>query len=118
MTAIANAAGRPRTNVRGRLAYRLRVLRREPTTLVGGGLALLLVYLVIAPIVSMLADAVFVQFADATRIGQAAGGFTTFYLDRTLVSPISQLLFWEPLQHTIVTAVGVTLVALGLGGSL
>src|SRR5207248_9266520 len=70
------------------------------------------------PIVSMLADAVFVQFADATRIGQAAGGFTTFYLDRTLVSPISQLLFWEPLQHTIVTAVGVTLVALGLGGSL
>jgi iron(III) transport system permease protein len=118
-TAIADVAtGRPRLDLRGRLVYALRSLRREPTTVVGGGLALLLVYLVIAPIVAMLSDLIIVAPADATRIAQPAGQLTTYYLARTLTSPISSLLFWEPLQHTIVSALGATVLALGLGGSL
>jgi iron(III) transport system permease protein len=93
-------------------------VRREPVGVVGGGLVLLLIYLVIAPIVSMLADAVIVAPADSTRIGQPAGATTTYYLDRTLSSPISPLLFWDPLVHTVVTAIGTTIVALTLGGAL
>src|SRR5437867_485831 len=118
-TAIAGAAtGRPRMDMRGRLVFRLRALRREPTAIVGGGLALLLVYLVIAPIVAMLTDLVIVAPADASRIAQPAGQLTTYYLARTLTSPVSSLLFWEPLQHTVVSALGATLVALTLGASL
>ncbi|HEV8230117.1 MAG TPA: iron ABC transporter permease [Candidatus Limnocylindria bacterium] len=118
-TAVAGAAtGRPRKSMRGRLVYRARAMRREPTALVGGGLALLLVYLVIAPIVAMLSDALVVGAADASRVGQPSGQLTTYYLSRTLSSPISSLLFWEPLQHTVVTALGATLLALSLGASL
>src|SRR5438093_12202693 len=117
-TAVAGAAGRPRTNVRGRLIYRIRALRREPTALMGGGLGLLLVYLVIAPIVAMLSDALIVAFADSARTGQPAGQLTTYYLARAFTSPVSGLLFWEPLLHTIVTAFGATLLALTLGASL
>src|SRR5919204_2327024 len=109
---------RPRSDVRGRVVYRLRALRREPTALLGGGLALLLVYLVIAPIASMLADAVLVAPADAARIGQPAGQLTAYYVGRTFTSLISTQLFWDPLQHTIVVALGATLLALAIGASL
>ena len=118
MTAVTAAVGRPRTDVRGRLIYRLRALRREPVGLAGGGLGLLLVYLVIAPIVSMLSDALVVAPADSLRVGQPAGAVTTYYVDRTLTSAISPLLFWDPLTHTVVVAVGTTALALGLGASL
>jgi iron(III) transport system permease protein len=118
-TAIAGApTGRPRMDLRGRLVYRLRALRREPSAIAGGGLGLLLVYLVIAPIVAMLSDAVIVGLADGSRVGQPPGQLTTYYLTRTLTSQISGLLFWEPLQHTVVVALGVTLLALVLGASL
>jgi iron(III) transport system permease protein len=118
MTAITAVDGRPRMDVRGRLLYRLRALRREPVGLAGGGLGLLLVYLVIAPIVSMLSDAIVVAPADSLRIGQPGGAATTYYVERTLTSPISQLLFWDPLAHTIVVALGTTALALTLGASL
>src|SRR5205814_2293316 len=99
-TAIAGGTtGRPRSDLRGRLVYRARALRREPTALAGGGLALLLVYLVIAPIVSMLADAVVVAPSDVARVGQPAGQLTAFYAARTMTSAISSLLFWEPLKN-------------------
>lgn len=118
MTAIAAVGGRPRMDARGRLMYRLRALRREPIGLAGGGLGLLLVYLVVAPIVSMLSDAVVVAPADSARIAQPVGTLTAYYLDRSLTSPISQLLFWDPLTHTIVVALGTTALALTLGASL
>jgi iron(III) transport system permease protein len=98
--------------------YRLRALRREPIGLAGGGLGLLLVYLVIAPIVAMLSDAIIVAPADRVTVGQPAGQLTAYYANRTLASPISQLLFWDPLTHTIVVALGVTTLALALGASL
>src|SRR5438093_3678853 len=104
-TAIAGAAtGRRGMERRGRLVFRLRALRREPTAIVGGGLALLLVYVVIAPIVAMLLDLLIVAPAHASRIAQPAGQLTTYYLARTLSSPVSSLLSWEPLQPTVVTA--------------
>jgi iron(III) transport system permease protein len=118
VTTSVSALERPRPDMRGLLLYRLRALRREPVGIAGGGLALLLVYLVVAPIVSMLTDAVIVAPADSGRIAQPAGAATTYYVERTLTSPISQLLFWDPLVHTVITAIGTTVVALTLGGSL
>jgi len=101
-----------------RLVVRARMVRREPALLMGGGIGLLLLYLVIAPVVAMLSDAVVVQFGDQFLVGQRPGELTTYYLERAFSSPVAGLLFWQPLLHSIVTAFGTTAIALALGGSL
>jgi iron(III) transport system permease protein len=114
MTAVAQ----PRASAWGRLRYRLSVWRREPTVLLGAVLVLILLYLVVAPLIAVLSDAGQVQYGDEEKAGAAAGSVTSFYLWRVFRSPVSQLLFWEPLVHTITVAIGVTLVAFVVGGSM
>ncbi|MET7459407.1 iron ABC transporter permease [Nonomuraea sp. NPDC005501] len=101
---------------RRRLLYRLRVLRHDPTALLGLVLVVLLAYLVVAPLVAVLSDAFRLQYGDEVHAGQQPGEWTGYYLWRVFRSPISGLLFWEPLVNTIVVAVGTTLFALLLGG--
>lgn len=98
--------------------YRICAARRDPTALLGCGLALLVAYLVVAPVVSMVADAFLLQFGDQFVTGGRAGELTTYYLERAFTSPVSGVLFWQPLLHTMVTATGATLVALVVGGGL
>ncbi len=96
----------------------MRLARHEPALLLGAGLALLLLYLVVAPVVAMLSDAFVVQPADQLTTGQRPGELTVSYLQRAFVAPISRLLFWQPLLNTIVTSLGATAIALVLGGAL
>lgn len=84
---------------------------------VGVLLVALLAYLVIAPLVSILSDAARVQFGDEYKVGQGFGAITGYYLWRVFRSPVSVQLFWGPLVNTLVVAVGVTVVALVLGGA-
>ncbi|ADB32904.1 binding-protein-dependent transport systems inner membrane component [Kribbella flavida DSM 17836] len=107
-------AGPPRR--RGRWRYRLSVARHEPTLLIGLVLILLLLYLVIAPLVAVLSDAVRVQFGDQPKTGQQPGELTGYYLWRVFRSQVSSIVFWQPLVNTLVVAVGVTVLALLLGG--
>src|SRR5207237_10069323 len=51
-------------------------------------------------------------------IGQDSGSSTTYSPTRVCTAPISRLLFWQPLINTLVSAVGVTVCALTLGGLL
>lgn len=118
----APAGGGGPTGKRGsgrlnRLRYRLNVLRHEPTYLVGGVLVLLLAYLVVAPLVAVLSDAARVQVGDDGKSGQSIGALTGYYFWRVFRSPVSDILFWEPLRHTVVVALGVTLLAVILGGT-
>jgi iron(III) transport system permease protein len=101
---------------RGRWRYRFSVARHEPTLLIGIVLTLLLLYLVIAPLVAVLADAARVQFGDEPKTGQQAGELTGYYLWRVFRSQVSSIVFWQPLVNTLVVAVGVTALALLLGG--
>ena len=55
------------------LRYRLKLLMREPTTVVGILLAILFTYLILLPVLSILTDAVQVQLGDARRIGVEVG---------------------------------------------
>ncbi|MCC6304532.1 MAG: iron ABC transporter permease [Rhodobacteraceae bacterium] len=89
---------------RMRLLYRLRVATREPTTLVGLAMAALFAYLIVVPIAAILLDAVTTQFGDERRTGTAAGGWTLYYLHRSLVSPIAGVMFWQPLWNTLSVA--------------
>jgi iron(III) transport system permease protein len=103
---------------RRRLRYRLQVLRHDPTAALGLILAVLLAYLVVAPLVAVLSDAVRLQYGDEPLAGQQPGEWTGYYLWRVFRSQVSGLLFWEPLVNTLVVAVGTTLFALLLGGGM
>ena len=78
-------------------------------------MVVLFAYLVIVPIVTLLHDAVEVQFGDARRAGSEVGTWTFYYLNRTLASPIAEILFWKPLVHTLSVATGVILISLSIG---
>ncbi|MEU2021460.1 iron ABC transporter permease [Streptomyces sp. NPDC016469] len=101
-----------------RLRYRLSVLRHEPTHLLGVLLVVALLYLVLAPLIAVLSDSTQVQYGDEGQARQAPGSLTSYYFWRVFRSPVARILFWEPLLHTVVVALGVTVVAVVLGGSM
>jgi iron(III) transport system permease protein len=98
--------------------YRARIAFREPTTLVGILAALLFAYLIIVPVISILADAVTVQFGDERRTGAPAGSLTFYYLNRTLTSPVATNLFWQPLRNTLMVAAGAIAISVAMGTTL
>ncbi len=111
--AMAEHAGRP--GRAKRLQYRLRIAMHEPTTLIGIAMALLFAYLILVPILSMLLQAVTVQFGDERRTALEAGNATIYYLNRTFFSAISRDLFWQPLLNTLSVASGAIVLAMVIG---
>ncbi|MDF1605481.1 iron ABC transporter permease [Nocardioides sp. YIM 152315] len=101
-----------------RLRYRLNVARHDPTLAIGIVLTAVLAYLVVVPIITLVIDGLQVQYGDQQRAQKDPGEWTTYYLWRVFRSPISELLFWEPLVNTLVVVVGTTVIALLLGGSM
>jgi iron(III) transport system permease protein len=98
--------------------YWLRVQATDPTSLLALALLVIFIYLIAGPIILLLSDAVRVHFAEAPRIGEPVGSFTTFYLERAMFSPISRAVFWQPLLNTIQIALGAIAVSLVLGAPL
>jgi len=101
-----------------RWLYRLKIAFREPTTLIGIVALVLFLYLIVVPIVTMLSDAVRVQYGDDTRAGSDFGSLTAYYLQRVFASPVAADLFWRPLGHTLGIAVTAIVLALLIGGVL
>jgi iron(III) transport system permease protein len=95
--------------------YRIKVALREPTTLIGVMTALLFTYLIVVPIISIIFDAVSVQFGHERRLGKEVGDFTFYYLDRTFFSPVATDLFWHPLLNTLTVALGAIALSLAIG---
>jgi iron(III) transport system permease protein len=103
---------------RQRLRYRVKIALREPTTIIGIVAALLFAYLIVVPVVTMLTDAVLVQFGESRKAGAAVGMPTLYYLTRTFGSAISTDLFWDPLKNTLVNAAGAIVLAVSIGGTM
>jgi iron(III) transport system permease protein len=99
-------------------AYRAKIALGEPTTVVGILALALFAYLIVVPIITMLSDAVRVQYGDDGRTGQDFGEFTTYYLQRVFASPLAVDIFWRPLAHTLTIAVGAFVIALVVGGTM
>lgn len=99
----------------GKAIYNYRVHNQDPTTMVGVGLVVLFAYLIAAPILLLLKDAFFVQFADQARSGQSMGELTLYYFNRVFLSVIATDVFWRPLLHTATIAFGAIVVALVVG---
>lgn len=104
--------------------YRARIRRsiamgwHDPTTLIGVLLLVTFLWLILAPVISILTDMFFVQMGDARRVGAETGAFTLYYLDRILLSPMSGFLFWGPLRETIINAALSMMIAMVLGSGL
>ena len=95
--------------------YRLKVALREPTTLVGVLTALIFTYLIVVPIISIVLDAVRVQFGHERRLGKDVGDLTLYYIDRAFFSPVAHDLFWRPLFNTLTVALGAISLSLVIG---
>ncbi len=95
--------------------YRVKVALREPTTLIGVLTALLFTYLIVVPIISIVLDAVRVQFGHERRLGKDVGDLTLYYLDRAFFSPVATDLFWRPLFNTLTVAFGAIALSLIIG---
>ncbi|WKL22061.1 iron ABC transporter permease [Agrobacterium tumefaciens] len=95
--------------------YRVKVALREPTTLIGVLTALLFTYLIVVPIISIVLDAVRVQFGHERRLGKDVGDLTLYYLDRAFFSPVATDLFWRPLFNTLTVALGAIALSLVIG---
>ncbi len=97
------------------LRRNLRVLQHDPTPAIRLLLALGMTYLVLGPLLTMVAEGIQVQFRDTGRIGSDAGALTGYYLHRVLSSDVSGPLFWRPLARTLTISLSVMLLSLALG---
>ena len=76
----------------------------------------LMIYLIIIPLYRMAATTLTIQAKDLVTHPEAAeGDFTLFHWSRMLTSKISKIMLYAPLQHSIVTALGATAIAMFLG---
>jgi iron(III) transport system permease protein len=101
-----------------RWRYGLKIGWREPTAAIGVLMVLLFAYLIVVPIVTLMHDAVEVQFGDERRTKSALGAWTFYYLTRALSSPVASDLFWDPLKNTLSIALGAILISMTVGGVL
>ncbi len=76
-------------------------------------------YMIIVPLYRMVETTATWQPQDVPRFPDApVGELTLFHYARMLTSDLSKFFTYEPLQHSFTIAIGATLLALAIGGSL
>ncbi|MDE1188095.1 MAG: iron ABC transporter permease [Pantoea sp.] len=106
------------THPRTKLRHALSIISQEPANLLGALLMMLFSWIILAPVVAVLLNAVLVQSGDEGRTDATEGAFTTYYLLRTLTSKMSDLLLWTPLLNTLAVALSTMVGALIVGMTL
>ncbi|QTF07586.1 iron ABC transporter permease [Brenneria izadpanahii] len=101
-----------------KLRHAFAIARHEPANLIGIVLIMLFTWIILAPVLSILLDAIVVQNGDSARVHAAEGAFTDYYLLRTLTSRMSELLLWTPLINTLAVAASTVFGALVIGVTL
>ena len=78
-----------------------------------------MIFLVVLPLYRLVETTVTYQAHDLTRVPDAVEGkLTAFHWIRMLTGIISKIYTYIPLQHSLTVAIGATLLALLIGGSL
>ena len=108
----------PRHSTWRKVRHTLSIVSHEPANLLGALLLMLFSWIILAPVMSVLLNAVLVQSGDEGRIGATEGTFTAWYLLRTLTSRMSELLLWTPLLNTLAVALSTVAMALIVGVAL
>lgn len=79
----------------------------------------LMIYLILVPLYRMIETTLTYQDKDIHYIPEAVPGeFTLFHWIRMLTAPISEVMTYAPLQHSLVVSLGATLLALLIGSAL
>ena len=92
---------------------------RNPPFILSILLLVVLIYLVIAPLASMVKSSFTLHPRDALFVdGGKAGEFTTYYFVRTFLGNMRQVLFYKPLLNTLVVIFPMSALALLIGGAL
>lgn len=94
-------------------------LKITPQRVLAVAFLLLLGYLVVVPLGVMVEETFIVHPLERFQIpGSVAGDYTTAHYERTFVGPSSYAFFYRPLINTLVISLGVSLLALAIGGGL
>ncbi|MBS1897881.1 MAG: iron ABC transporter permease [Actinobacteria bacterium] len=108
-------SARPLKAVKPPLGRRVKDLLSNPTNVIGLLGLLLFTYLIVIPIVALLAEGVLVGEPDERVTQQPEGSLTSYYLWRVFASPQAATIFWKPLVNTMVIALVSITLALVLG---
>jgi iron(III) transport system permease protein len=91
----------------------------KPQVVLSLVMLLLMVVMVIIPLYRLVETTVTYQAHDLTRVpGAVEGKLTSYHWVRMLTGVIGKIYSYTPLQHSLTIAVGSTLLALLIGGSL
>lgn len=115
MAIPTSAPAGARLPLRVRLKLLLADLRAEPSFAIGAVLAVVLGYLVLAPVAAIVGSALKFTRMDAVRAGAKPGDVTLSYLERVFSSAVSMDIFWTPLWNTLVVALCATALAVIFG---
>jgi iron(III) transport system permease protein len=111
--ASSDLAMQPTPGARFRAAWSS--LRADPSAAIAIVLAALLAYLILAPVVAIVARAASLTRMDAVRSGRQPGDLTWEYFERVFASAISDDIFWIPLSNTLTVGLFATALAVMFG---
>jgi len=98
---------------------RARRIIANPPLMLSIILLILLIYLVIAPLFSMIESALTLSARDSIYVvGEQVGDFTSYYLKRTFIGNMSDVLFYEPLRNTLIVSFSMSIIAVFIGSIL
>lgn len=99
--------------------YRVRRFLQTPYKVAGAVLIILLAYFIIGPLVTMIQTTLTWQSEDLRYApGVSPGTLTLFHWSRVLFGRTSASMLWKPLMNTMAISVGVSVLALAIGGVL
>ncbi|MFA7574725.1 MAG: iron ABC transporter permease [Arcobacteraceae bacterium] len=92
---------------------------RNPPFILSIILFVILLYLIIGPLVSMVQSSFTLHPRDALFLDdENAGDFTTYYLVRTFLSNMKNVLFYKPFLNTLIVIFPMSAIAVLIGGIL
>ena len=98
---------------------KLKLLLSRPQFILATFLALIMIYLVLVPLISMVTETLKVHPADLANLWENNEGDWTLYHYKTLFrSRTSAARFYEPLINTLILSTGISVIGLVVGGLL
>src|SRR5690625_2685807 len=93
-------------------------MRNDPIRILALLLIVILGYLVLAPIVTIVINAVTLDARDALNAQGVSGEFTLYNLKRAFASSVATTKFWMPLFRTLGVGILAAGLAIGMGSGL
>ncbi len=96
---------------------RFKTYIKKPENIILITLIIVLTYLVIVPLISIIHDTFVVHTSERMRIrGKQVGEFTLYHWRNIFFGKYSDHIFYKPLYNTLMVSIGVSIIALALGG--